>query len=275
MTGNHRAGPSAVETAPTKPTQPFGDAPHAAVEITQYSGGKVLAVWAAGALPMGLLAWIVAPWLAGILGGSEPLAKALLMTLTLGLVWQFVLVLGLVWQEQRTLRWRVVREALWLNVPTSPRAGRRGGRVWFVLIPLLTLFYLERMIPDLPHPPERDLGHFLFESGAGEAFFAGAWHWFGVLVTLAIFNTVLGEELLFRGLLLPRMNGAFGKADWIVNGALFASYHVHTPWVVPAALLDAFILSYPTKRYRSAWIGIAVHSLQSVGLIAVVLPMVL
>jgi membrane protease YdiL (CAAX protease family) len=255
--------------------QPATGVSQAEVKITQYSAGKVLAVWAAAALPMGFLAWIVAPWLAGILGGSQPLAKALLMTLTFGLAWQFVLVLGLVGREQGSLRWSVVREALWLEAPRSPRSGRAGGRVWLVVVPLLVLFYLERMIPDLPYPPERDLGHFLFESGNGEPFFQGAWLWFGVLVALAIFNTVLGEELLFRGLLLPRMNSAFGKADWIVNGGLFAFYHLHTPWVIPAALLDTFILSYPTKRYRSAWIGIAVHSLQSVGLIAVVLPMVL
>jgi membrane protease YdiL (CAAX protease family) len=38
---------------------------------------------------------------------------------------------------------------------------------------------------------------------------------------LAVFNTVLGEELLFRGLLLPRMNGVFGERDWLANGVLF------------------------------------------------------
>jgi uncharacterized protein len=56
---------------------------------------------------------------------------------------------------------------------------------------------------------------------------------------------------------------------------LFAAYHVHVPWAMPAALLDAFILSYPTKRFRSAWIGIAVHSAQSVVLGALVLTLVL
>ena len=29
--------------------------------------------------------------------------------------------------------------------------------------------------------------------------------WFAVLVALVVFSTVLGEELLFRGLLLPRI----------------------------------------------------------------------
>jgi uncharacterized protein len=40
-------------------------------------------------------------------------------------------------------------------------------------------------------------------------------------------------------------------------------------------LLDMFILSYPTKRYQSAWIGIVVHSAQSVFAAAIVLPLVL
>ena len=50
--------------------------------------------------------------------------------------------------------------------------------------------------------------------------------------------TILGEELLFRGYLLPRMNGAFGRGDWVVNGLLFTVYHLHVPWAMPATLLD-------------------------------------
>jgi hypothetical protein len=43
--------------------------------------------------------------------------------------------------------------------------------------------------------------------------------------------------------------------DWVANGLLFDVYHLHVPSVIPATLLDTFILAYPTKRYRSAWIG--------------------
>ena len=32
-----------------------------------------------------------------------------------------------------------------------------------------------------------------------------------------IFNYILGEELLFRGVLLPRMNGGIGRWDWVAN----------------------------------------------------------
>jgi hypothetical protein len=61
----------------------------------------------------------------------------------------------------------------------------------------------------------------------------------------------------------------------MANGVLFAAYHLHVPWVIPAALLDTFILAYPAKRYRSALIGIAVHSAQSVVFLGLVLGLVL
>ena len=204
-----------------------------------------------------------------------PIAKALLAVLTAGLIWQFVLVAVLVWREQRSLRWSTIREALWLRSPRSPRSGRIGGRVWLILIPLFLAFGAEEMISSgLPFPANRDMGTFV-GSDAGQAFLSGAWGWFGLIVVLGLFNTVLGEELLFRGFLLPRMNGAFGRGDWAANGVLFAVYHLHMPWVIPTALLDTFILAYPTKRYRSAWIGIAVHSAQSVVITAMVLALVI
>ena len=85
-------------------------------------------VWAAATVPMGLLAWVVAPLVADQLSGPGALARALIASLTAGLVWQFVLVVVLVRREQGTLRWAVVREALWLRAPRNPRTGRRGGR---------------------------------------------------------------------------------------------------------------------------------------------------
>src|SRR5690348_5934187 len=75
--------------------------------IQQYSLAKILAVWAAAALPMGILAWIVAPALKDSFSGSGtvPMLKALVPLLTAGLLWECVLVAGRVWHEQRTLRW--------------------------------------------------------------------------------------------------------------------------------------------------------------------------
>jgi membrane protease YdiL (CAAX protease family) len=254
----------------------LADQTETVVEIPQWRLGRILVVWAAAAVPMGILAWVVgpagAPRLSG--DGNVPMAKALFIALTAGLIWQFGIVAMLVWREQHSLRWSTVREALWLRPPRSPRTGRRGGRIWWVLIPLVFLYFVEGLIPSLPTPGDRDLAA-LVQSSAGESFFHGAWGWFALTVVMWVFNTVLGEELLFRGLLLPRMNGAFGRGDWVVNGVLFAVYHLHMPWRIPTILLDALILAYPTKRYHSAWIGIAVHSSQSLFFGALVLTLVL
>jgi hypothetical protein len=56
---------------------------------------------------------------------------------------------------------------------------------------------------------------------------------------------------------------------------LFAGYHLHMPWAIPTTLLDTFILSYPSKRYRSTLISIAVHSAQSILVLGLVLALVL
>jgi uncharacterized protein len=247
------------------------------VPIPQYSIRQILGVWALAAFPMGALAWLVAPVAADQFSGegNVPMVKALFISLTVGLIWQFVLIVALVGHEQRSLRWSTLRDALWLHSPRSPRSGRVGGRIWLVLVPLIVAFAAAGLlIPELPYPVNRDLGAFL-GSDTGQSFLSGNWVWFGLIVAAYVFNTVLGEELLFRGLLLPRMNGVFGRGDWVANGVLFAAYHLHVPWRIPVALLDTFIVSYPTKRYRSAWIGIAVHSSQSLFFAVLVLTLVL
>ncbi|MBX6389291.1 MAG: CPBP family intramembrane metalloprotease [Frankia sp.] len=242
--------------------------------LPQYSLRRILATWAAAALPMAFLAWVAAPWLAGRLDGEAALPRALLVCMAVGLVWQFMLVVWLIFWEQRSLRWSRVRAALWLRAPRSPRTGRRGGWVWLLLIPFAIAFAGKELLPAVPAPGGRDMGEFL-SSTAGEELFAGAWGWFAVVTVIAVFNTVLGEELLFRGLLLPRMNGAFGRRDWVANGVLFATYHLHVPWAISSALFDTFIMAYPAKRYLSALFSIAVHSTQSVFILLATLALTL
>jgi membrane protease YdiL (CAAX protease family) len=242
--------------------------------VKQYSLAKIIGVWVAAAAPMGLLAWVVAPWLEDQLSGDEPLAQALLICLTVGLVWQFVLVVILTRNELGGLQWSRVRDALWLRAPRSPKTGQVGGRVWWWVLPFILLFALEEALPGISGPSPRDFTEFL-DTDAGKEFFSGAWAWYAVVVVFAIFNTVLGEELLFRGVLLPRMRGVFGRGDFVANGVLFALYHVHVPWVIPTTLIDIFALAYPTRRYQSAWMGIIVHSMQSVFILIFLLTVVL
>lgn len=101
----------------------------------------------------------------------------------------------------------------------------------------------------------------------------------GVLILFlleALFNTLVGEELLFRGLLLPRMAGVFGQWDWLANGILFGLYHLHQPWtILGAALEGALLFALPSRRFRSAWFGIIAHSGQSIFFAVLILGLVL
>lgn len=99
-----------------------------------------------------------------------------------------------------------------------------------MILPLMVLLALEGMLPAIPSPVSRDTAAF-FGSDAGQTWMSGNWIWFVILIVQFTFNTALWEELLFRGL-LPRMS-SFGRFDWLVNGLLFASYHLHEPWAMP------------------------------------------
>src|SRR3712207_68802 len=133
-------------------------APGTPVQLTL---GGIVAVWAAATVPMGLLAWVVAPMVADRLSGPGALARAMILALTAGMVWQFVLVAVLVRWEQGTLRWPVVREALWLRSPRNPRTGRRGGLMWLVVPVLIVGVFAREFVPRLPHAESLDFHTFI------------------------------------------------------------------------------------------------------------------
>lgn len=259
---------------PAAAPRPAGRFPADRPAIPQLGMAGILGVWAAAAIPMGLLAWVFAPWFADQLSGPGAFARAMIVALTTGLVWQFVLTTILVRREQGTLRWSVVRDALWLRSPTSPTTGRRGGRLWWIVLPLVVLAAAKDFVPKIPHAESLDFFVFV-GTDEGRDFLSGAWGWFAVLLVMTLFNTVLGEELLFRGYLLPRMNGVFGRRDWIANGVLFGLYHLHRWWAIPGLLVGALTYAWPAKHFRSAPVAIAVHSAQSLVVVALVLPLVL
>ena len=104
----------------------------------------------------------------------------------------------------------------------------------------------------------------------------GAWGVLAVFAVNAVFNTVLGEELLFRGVLLPKMQGVFGRWDWLANGVLFGLYHLHQPWVMLASMgRGALLYALPAKRFHSTWMSVIVHSAQSVYFLFLILGLVL
>jgi uncharacterized protein len=150
-----------------------------------------------------------------------------------------------------------------------------GGRVWLWVISFVVVYSLWSFFGfDISGPSNRNFGAFL-DTASGQEFFSGTWGWYAVLVVQLIFNSVLGEDLLFRGILLPRMRGVFGRGDFVANGMLFGFYHLHTPWSIPASLADFIYFAYPARRWQSVWMSIIVHSGQSVFVIIFILGLVL
>jgi len=242
--------------------------------VKQYSRARTFGLWAAAAVPMGILAWVVAPWLSHHLGGREPLGEALLILFNIGLLWILALTLVIIRWEQGSLEWSRLRDALWLGPPQDPNSGRLGGKVWWV-VPFVVLSAAINMLPiDPAGPLVRDFPNFI-PTDRAKQFYSGAWGWFALSVLVVLLSPIV-EELFFRGLLLPRMRAAFGKRHWVVNGAIFAGYHLHQPWSMPASLLDGiFAQAYPAARYRSTWISIVTHAVPSLFMVGLVLPLVL
>ena len=260
--------------ASTSTTDPPVDAYES---VTQYSRTRVLAIWAATTIPMALLAWLGAPQLAHHLGGPDPFISALLITFIVGLAWQLALVLLLVRHEQGGLRRSQVCAALWLRTPHNARTGRTGGKVWWWAVPFVLLSAAVNVLPFDPEGPlPRDLPKTLeLDRVRLEHFFHGNWSAFGLLVVMALMAPIV-EELFFRGLLLPRMRTAFGKADVVANGMMFGLYHLHQPWSIPNSVIDGIVSqAYPTKRFQSIWFAIFAHTMPSFVIIGAVIPLVL
>ena len=254
----------------------------------QYSLAKILGIWALAAAPMGILNWIVFPLLAPDFD-SDPFrfGITLLVLLTLGLVWLFVLSMIIVRREEGDLRWATVKRRLRLNAPRDPGTGQPRARLWVWVVPFLVAVAVIELVLNTPlenawvsvFPFLAEPQGYSFDAILGSqeilARLESAWWFFALFVVQAAFNTILGEEFLFRGVLLPKMEGVFGRGSWVANSILFGLYHVHKPWGIPNSVFTGLLYTFPAYRYRSTWMSIIIHSAQSVFFAFLVLGVVL
>jgi uncharacterized protein len=254
----------------------------------QYSLAKIVGVWALAAAPIGILGWIVSPLVAPDFD-SDPLAFGVtrIVLITLGLIWLFVLSMIIVRREEGDLRWATLKRRLRLNAPREPSTGVPRARLWLWVIPFLLGVVVVELVLNTPienawvsvfpflAEPEGYSFAAIIGSQEVQQRLVGAWWFIALFVILSVFNTILGEEFLFRGVLLPRMEGVFGRGSWVANNVLFALYHVHLPWVIPNAFITGLLYTYPAYRYRSTWMSIILHSAQQVYIGFLVLGLVL
>jgi hypothetical protein len=243
-------------------------------EYGQYTLPQILGIWALVALPMALLGRVVAP---AVIPHS-PLHPGITYWLLMiaGMGWQFVVSLVIMYRELGTLRWSVIRKRTWLQTPREPGTGRPNPRLFWWLLPVLFFSALVNIglagyldTPMVSLFPALQPPQFTDTSQLASPEFQGQWWILGVLLVSHLFNYFLGEEFLFRGVLLPRMHGVFGKYDWVANAVLFGLYHMHKPWMLPSLIVGSLAITWPATRFRCNWMALVVHGVE--GLPALVL----
>jgi membrane protease YdiL (CAAX protease family) len=73
-----------------------------------------------------------------------------------------------------------------------------------------------------------------------------------------VFN-IFGEEIYYRGFLLPRMRGVFGKWDWVANGVLFTLKHIYQRWLYPGILVGGLSFAFAAGPLGSLPLAMIFH----------------
>lgn len=254
---------------------------HREVDTEQYSVKKILGLWALVALPMVLFRFVLLPILVPVIDIHPGILYWLMMIV--GMIWQFLLSVIVLKRELGKLSWTKLKARLWLNHPIHPRTHRVYKLAYSFTIPIIIYaFFFEssglfsfieeginRTFPALA--PE---DYTLIENLAVPEF-VGAWYLLGIALTSCLFNYLLGEELFFRGVLLPRMRGAFGRWDWAMNGVLFASYHLHKISEIPLFIVGSLFYGFLNAKYRSFWPAIIIHGVEAIPLLIGVTAVIL
>lgn len=75
---------------------------------------------------------------------------------------------------------------------------------------------------------------------------------------------ILGEELVWRGVVLPRMEQRFGSGAWLVNAALWFAFHLaFGPGNLLVLVPTLLVVPYATQRTGNTWVGVILHAVLS------------
>ena len=71
---------------------------------------------------------------------------------------------------------------------------------------------------------------------------------------------ILGEEFLWRGVMLPRQEIAFGKYAWLIHGLGWGLFHIAFGWQLLITLIPIiFIQSFIVQNTKNSWNGVIIH----------------
>ncbi len=200
-------------------------------------------------------------WFSILIYGLGPLllrADGTISTWAANLIWllgngaELLVALVILHREGYKLTWNGLRDRIKLRWPD------RWWK-WLVILGMFILLYgitvmlqpLEQTIARLLPPPDWLPDHPLKSiEGLGDAypdvnmtgnFLFIFYRW----VILGFICNMVGEELYYRGMLMPKMKSVFEKWDWVANGLGFTLKHLYyywrLPYIWPGGLGYAFI----------------------------------
>jgi len=180
--------------------------------------------------------WLWAAALSGFMYGGNWADVAALLASWLAL-----------WQE-KTSRWTFIAVAAALVV-------KRQASLFEPILRSVTFF-------DASGFHHEFFSHFGPQDFMGVPLNGGWWIPVYYAVVMLVCN-IGGEELWWRGYVLPRQELAFGRVSWIIHGVLWSSFHIFMQpslWDTVRMAITGVALSFVAQRTKSTWPGIVGHS---------------
>lgn len=81
------------------------------------------------------------------------------------------------------------------------------------------------------------------------------------LVIIGLALNILGEEIWWRGYVLPRQEKQFGQLAWLWHGVMWAFFHYFKWWTIPALLFVCPVVPFVAQKTKNTIPGIISHLL--------------
>lgn len=208
------------------------------------------AIYISAAVLMYVMTACLIPWLSNLTGqetilfwfivGGLGIFTPLLITAYFILMSEGYRIRRKTWEERLRFRKISKRDILWTV----------GGLVVVSVLSMAVMNLLKIFIGEFDHSPP----FMAFEPlSEGRYWLLLVWAPYWIL-------NIMGEEILWRGVMLPRQEIAFGRYTWLLHGTGWALFHIAFGFTLLITLLPLiYIQSFVVQKTKNSWTGVIMH----------------
>jgi membrane protease YdiL (CAAX protease family) len=213
---------------------------------------------------------VLRPWLES-LGYDELTSFLAALCLPLGLLF-FAAIFAYRKIEGRPLTWQAFAERMrlprlrWRDLWWGLAIFLVGGMGIGLLSGLILVLIQKGWMPIPSHLPGIADPRVTFTPEALVQWAGGRIHgrWdIAILYLFVFFFNIAGEELWWRGYILPRQELTLGRQTWWIHGLMWACFHVFKWWDILPLLPMCLLTGYCAQRTRSTWGVLIGHALSN------------